>query len=95
MLFGIMVLLVGLMFLLQNLGVIQGSVWAVFWPVLLIVFGLGIMASRKRHCWFCGGHHGRNKEEWHKFGDEMREKFGHHHHEHNDEHKKEDEPGQN
>jgi len=89
MLFGIIVLVIGVMFLLQSTGVIAGSVWAIFWPILLIIIGLAIIFRRK-HCWCCGGHHG-NKGEWHKFGEEMKEKFGHHHHEHWDEEKKEEE----
>ncbi len=80
MLFGIIVLLLGVVFLLQNLGVLTASVWAIFWPALLILFGLSVMFRRK-HCWWCGSFHKHNHEDWHKFGEEMRERFGHRHEE--------------
>ncbi len=41
---------VGVIFLLNNLGVIQGNPWALiwqFWPVLLIVIGLDILLGRR------------------------------------------------
>jgi len=41
---------VGVIFLLNNAGLIQGSPWAViwrFWPVLLIVIGLDILFGRR------------------------------------------------
>jgi predicted tellurium resistance membrane protein TerC len=89
--FGIIILVIGVALLLQNLGLVAGSAWSIIWPALLIVFGLALIYRRK-HCWCCGGHH-KHKEEWHKIGDDMKERFGgHHHHEHWDEEKKEEEP---
>lgn len=41
---------VGVIFLLNNLGIIQGNPWALivqFWPVLLIVIGLDILFGRR------------------------------------------------
>ena len=50
---GLVILLIGLMFLLANMGVLDLSVWALvfrFWPVLLIVggppFGAGVPVVR-------------------------------------------------
>lgn len=86
---GIIILIIGLAFLLQNLGLITGSVWGIFWPILLIIIGLALI-SRRKHCWCCGGHHRHHDHDWHKFGDEMKERFGGHH-EHWDEEKKKEE----
>ncbi len=45
---GLVILLIGLMFLLANMGVLDLSVWALvfrFWPVLLIVGGLTLLVG--------------------------------------------------
>jgi hypothetical protein len=42
---GIILLLVGLLLLLSNLGVIAVDIWSAIWAVLLIVVGLGILLS--------------------------------------------------
>jgi hypothetical protein len=39
---GILILL-GLLFLLDNLGIFSVSVWSLFWPVLLIAFGVWVL----------------------------------------------------
>lgn len=36
---GLVIILVGVLFLLQNLGYIEGSIWR-YWPVILIIFGV-------------------------------------------------------
>jgi lia operon protein LiaF len=36
---GLVIVLVGVLFLLQNLGYIHGSIWR-YWPVILIIFGI-------------------------------------------------------
>jgi predicted membrane protein len=41
---GGMMILVGSIFLLRNLGYIYGDVWRLFWPVILIFVGLGMLA---------------------------------------------------
>ncbi len=43
MFFGVVVLLVGIVFLLQNLGLIEGSAWNVVWPIIIILFGITIL----------------------------------------------------
>lgn len=46
---GSMVLLVGVVFLLQNLGYISGNVWGIIWPAMVIIIGLSmIMHPRLR-----------------------------------------------
>jgi hypothetical protein len=42
---GIILLLIGLLLLLNNLGIIAVEIWSAIWAVLLIVIGLGILLS--------------------------------------------------
>src|SRR5579872_2614718 len=51
--FGGIVLFVGGVFLLRNLGLLHGNVWAYFWPVMLIAIGLGLLirALEGNHAW--------------------------------------------
>lgn len=46
MFLGLFVLLVGMIFLLKNLGYLATIDWGIIWPVLLIALGLSIMANR-------------------------------------------------
>ncbi len=41
---GSIVLFIGAVFLLNNLGYIHGNVWNFFWPVILIAVGIGMLA---------------------------------------------------
>ncbi len=54
MIFGAAVLALGILWLLSNLGIIPGSVWTYFWPILLIIIGLAIIMGRRRmrHRWW-------------------------------------------
>lgn len=40
---GVALILLGLLFLLDNLGIFAVSVWGLFWPVLLIAIGLWVL----------------------------------------------------
>ncbi len=54
--FGILLLYLGIVFLLQTLGVLPWGLWAKlwqFWPVLLIIMGLG-MLFRHHKPWLVG-----------------------------------------
>jgi len=44
---GAALLIIGVLFLLRNLGIISGIAWDIIWPVILIVFGLGLMLKKK------------------------------------------------
>ncbi len=49
MLGGLFLVFIGLIFLLNNLGLVPGSVWGQlwkFWPVLVILIGIRILAGR-------------------------------------------------
>jgi predicted membrane protein len=55
---GIMVF-VGMIFLLQNLGIIHGNVWRYVWPMVLIIIGLGMLVRAvERHNMAPGGAEG-------------------------------------
>jgi uncharacterized integral membrane protein len=45
---GALVLVVGLVFLMQNLGYISGNVWQVIWPLIVIVVGFSMIIRNKR-----------------------------------------------
>ncbi len=51
--FGGIVMFVGAVFLLRNLGLLHGNVWEYFWPVILIAVGLGLLirALEGNHIW--------------------------------------------
>ncbi|MCK4352222.1 hypothetical protein KAW65_02320 [candidate division WOR-3 bacterium] len=40
---GLIILIIGVIFLLRNLGIIQQPAWSVMWPTILIVIGLGTL----------------------------------------------------
>ncbi len=64
MFFGFIILIIGLIFLLKNLGFIGNDVWPIIWPSLVIAVGLSILLKRRKH-----------EKKWEKFGDYMH-KFG-------------------
>lgn len=51
MFLGLMILVVGIVFLMQNLGYISGGVWEVLWPSFLIITGL-VMIFRQKGSYF-------------------------------------------
>lgn len=42
---GSMLILLGMLFLLNSLGVLTAGVWTIFWPIALILFGLSLLIS--------------------------------------------------
>ncbi|MBC7194284.1 MAG: hypothetical protein H5U37_01305 [Caldisericia bacterium] len=51
--FGLILIALGVLFLLKNLGVISGEVWGIFWPILIIIIGLEIfISSITKRRWF-------------------------------------------
>jgi O-antigen/teichoic acid export membrane protein len=65
MILGILLLIIGLIFLLKNLGIITGEVWGIFWPSLLIALGFYFIFKKKKNNWWM---HDWSKYEsdWHK-----------------------------
>ena len=45
---GLLVIVVGVLFLLKNLGVITGNFWDVLWPLVIVVAGISMLFGRKK-----------------------------------------------
>lgn len=52
MILGLILIIIGLVFLLQNLGYISGAAWSIIWPAILIIMGLGLILKRRDHGFF-------------------------------------------
>ena len=63
--FGVLILIIGLFFLLKNLGLITGNLWSILWPLLVMAIGLKLIFRKKHSRW----------DNWCKFGEEMYKKF--------------------
>ncbi|MBL7156031.1 MAG: hypothetical protein ISS87_00305 [Candidatus Pacebacteria bacterium] len=48
MFFGIILLAIGAVLLLQNLGFISGNMWNILWPCLIIAMGLSVLLKKKK-----------------------------------------------
>ena len=46
--FGVFLIVIGVWFLLENLGFLWWLRWDIFWPLVLIAFGLYVIARRTR-----------------------------------------------
>jgi drug/metabolite transporter (DMT)-like permease len=56
MVFGLILVAVGVIALLEKLNIFDGSVWNYTWPVILVIIGLSIVLGRfqrRRWMWFC------------------------------------------
>ncbi|MBI5733561.1 MAG: hypothetical protein HY973_01270 [Candidatus Kerfeldbacteria bacterium] len=49
--FGIFLIIIGVIFLLKNLGFITGGLWDIFWPIVLIVWGLSLITKKSSRLW--------------------------------------------
>jgi len=58
MIMGLILIIIGIVFLLQNLGYISEGAWSIIWPAILIVLGLGIILKQKKHGFFWEEHFG-------------------------------------
>jgi len=50
MIFGIAVIVVGIVLLLQNLGIISTGAWQIIWPLLIVLLGVSIIFKHKGCC---------------------------------------------
>jgi hypothetical protein len=51
MFIGIALIVIGVVFLLQNLGLVSSDAWQIIWPTLIIIFGLCMMSrTASDHC---------------------------------------------
>jgi len=48
MLIGLLVIVVGVLFLLKNLGVIGGNFWDILWPIIIVFVGISMLFGRKK-----------------------------------------------
>jgi hypothetical protein len=48
MFWGIILIVIGSLLLLNKMGVIYGSFWGYLWPILIIAVGLKLVAGDKR-----------------------------------------------
>lgn len=48
MILSLFLIIIGSAFLLKNLGYISGGTWGIIWPLLLVVFGIGILLRKDR-----------------------------------------------
>lgn len=55
MVFGLIIIAVGIIALLVKLDVLNGSVWDYTWPAILVIIGLSFVLGRFRRRWFWGG----------------------------------------
>jgi hypothetical protein len=58
--FGLVLLIVGIVWFMQSLGLIDSTIWGILLPLVMIAFGLKILnrhAYGEKHCMMCGGHH--------------------------------------
>jgi hypothetical protein len=46
MFFGLVLLAIGVIWLLEKLGVLTGSIWGYVWPTVLIIIGLSFIFNR-------------------------------------------------
>ncbi|MBT4516923.1 MAG: hypothetical protein HOC78_03425 [Candidatus Komeilibacteria bacterium] len=72
--FGLILVILGILFLFEEMDIIQGDFWGYFWPVILIVLGLNMIKKDKNGVNCCGffgtkKHKSNNKE--HKVVDEQ------------------------
>ena len=47
MVFGLILIAVGIFLLLQNLGIISADAWDIIWPLIIIAIGLKMILRRK------------------------------------------------
>lgn len=53
---GLLAILVGVVFLLKNLGYVNSLQWGIVWPILVIYVGIAMVGVGG--CWRCGSWHG-------------------------------------
>ncbi|MFH1597751.1 MAG: DUF5668 domain-containing protein [Patescibacteria group bacterium] len=48
MFFALAIIVIGVILLLENIGIITGNIWEWVWPALIIILGLSMLLRRKR-----------------------------------------------
>lgn len=62
--FGLFLVVLGVLLLLKEVGIITGGFWGYVWPILLILFGLSLMSRDKKDEWcsWCWKKSNKNKD---------------------------------
>ena len=63
MIIGFILIIIGAVFLLQNLGYISEGAWRIIWPAISIVIGIGILLKKRDHGFFWEERFGWRKKE--------------------------------
>ena len=63
MFLGLILLVIGIVYLVKNLGFISGAAWSIIWPIILVVIGLSIVLKRKNQGFFWEERFGWRKKE--------------------------------
>jgi hypothetical protein len=45
---GFLLIVIGVLFLLKNLGIISGSFWDILWPIVVVFVGISMLFGRKK-----------------------------------------------
>lgn len=45
---GLVILALGVLFLLENLGVLNGDIWDYLWPLAIIALGISILVKKRK-----------------------------------------------
>jgi uncharacterized membrane protein len=45
---GLIIIVIGLVLLMQNMGFVGPEIWNVIWPSLIILFGISLLMKRRR-----------------------------------------------
>ena len=54
MIFGVVLVLTGVVWFLQSIGWVDSTIWNLYFPLVLVVFGLSILFSSEEHaCLMC------------------------------------------
>ena len=53
MFFAIIILVIGIILILQALGIISSFSWTFFWGILLFILGLKMLSKKKHYCIHC------------------------------------------
>lgn len=52
--FGGIIIVFGILFLFQNLGIITYNFWGIFWPIVIIMIGMKFLKKKGHMHWCCG-----------------------------------------
>lgn len=51
---GLILLILGVLLLLENLGFLPQEIWGFFWPIIIILLGLTLLVKPKYNKFCCG-----------------------------------------